>query len=137
MEAVECYYETILNVFGTGALPAGSGICDLKDPYRQNCTFLHHCEEAQRVQIMVHHCGSFYVYRLTAVRDLKSNKFFVARKGGLYCGSKDAHVPVSGKSLRRIHLAIFLYPLRWEKYSKECLTKYQEMNRFEQSVHCV
>uniref|UniRef100_A0A7M5V4J8 Uncharacterized protein n=1 Tax=Clytia hemisphaerica TaxID=252671 RepID=A0A7M5V4J8_9CNID len=86
----ECYYRTVLNVFGPS-----QGItrqCKRDEPERRFCTFYHFCVE-EKVNITVRHCGSHYVYKLKPVRILQRNRFFEIPKSGLYCGTKNETIP--------------------------------------------
>ena len=110
-KAIECYYESILNIYGATPIPKNSGICNFKEPTRSNCTFERHCEEDQTVEIKVQHCGDFYVYHLSPVRTLEKSKFFDVSKGGIYCGSTNDSMQVTGiYYIRTSSLLFWLIP---------------------------
>ena len=98
MRAIECYYESILNIYGVSPIPENSGTCNFKEPTRSNCTFERFCEKDKTVEIKVRHCGDFYVYYLSPLRTLERSKFFDVSKAGVYCGSKNDSMQVSGIS---------------------------------------
>lgn len=92
-KATECYYRTALNLFSTETTPIINK-CDFRDPKRTNCTFSEICDvEDGQVEIKVRHCGSFYVYKLKAVRVIQRNKFFEIQKNGLYSGTMNQTIP--------------------------------------------
>lgn len=91
--ATECYYRSVLNLFSTETTPILNK-CDFSDPRRANCTFSDICDEKDgQVEVTVRHCGSYYVYKLKAVRIIERSRFFEVLKNGLYSGTKNQTLP--------------------------------------------
>ena len=96
-QALECYYESLVQAFGIGSIP-DEAKCDGNDIFRTNCSYRHYCLKDQIVDIKVRHCGDYFVYYLQPVRKLQYHKFFAIPKSGLYCGSEERDLPPpSGK----------------------------------------
>ena len=83
-ETNECYYESLLNSFGTS--PKDAAMC--LSPDQSECSYKSFCVKSATVEIKIRHCGSFYVYYLKPVRKINRHKFFENPKSGLYCGTE-------------------------------------------------
>eukprot|EP00111_Clytia_hemisphaerica_P021003 TCONS_00061943-protein len=85
-EAIECYYESLLNSYGP--TPQNAAMCSRESPERNQCSYKRFCVNSETVDIKIRHCGSYYVYHLKPVRKINRHKFFENPKSGLYCGTK-------------------------------------------------